>query len=217
MPFQKNVFLFYEAVIVPLCVLIPMVPALVKYRILSAELKVLSWYLFMSAGSNVITSMLAHNRVNNMPVLHIYTFMELAVLGIFYRKAFGSTTLARYIPILIFSFFALCIANLLFFQNIYTYNTYTKSVEAIIVIFLAVNYFKKTLDATGVQTVHRNVLPYVNSGLLIYFSGSFILFVIPNMILFVPGIFGHVIWAVHATLLLIMYLLFATALWKYKK
>ena len=192
-------------------------PAIVKYHALSAELKVLSWYLFISAASNLVTNVLGMSGINNMPIFHVYTFIELAILSIFYRKVFGNTGPGRYVPGLILSFFVLCVVNVLFFQNIHTYNTYTKSAEAIVIIALSLAYFKKNLDLAGGQTDGKSVVPYVNSGLLIYFSGSFILFIIPNMILHAPQLFGNIIWTVHGTLVLIMYLLFATALWKYKK
>jgi len=57
---------------------------------------------------------------------------------------------------------------------------------------------------------------YINSGMLIYFSGSFLLFIIYSVIISNYSL-AYFIWDLHATFLLTMYILFAVALWKYKK
>src|SRR4051812_30440665 len=95
---DKDALLFYDVVIVPLCVLIPAIPACLKYRSFSPEFKVLSRYVFLSALANLVTSALAYNAINNMPVLHVYTFLELAVLGAFYGKVFGNSGPGKYLP-----------------------------------------------------------------------------------------------------------------------
>jgi hypothetical protein len=217
MTFSGSAMFFYTAVIVPSCVIIPIVIALVRYRSLPADLKVVCWYLFVGAAASIVSSTLAYRRTNNMPVFHIYTFLELAVLGLFYRRAFHNSGPGRIVPAVIVSFFALCVVNVVFFQHIYSYNSYTKSLEAIVIIILALLYFKKSLDQIDSKPIGTNVTIYINSGLLLYFSVSFIVFVIPNIALSKPSVFGSVVWAVHATMLLVLYLLIAVALWKYKK
>ncbi len=213
---SKEASYIYVAIIVPASIIIPLVPAVVKYRTLPKGMKAISLYLILAAATNIIGNLVARYRINNMPVMHVYTLLEFVLLMLFYREMFDEKGGRMYVNALIPMFVLLCLVNVLFFQDIHTYNTYTKSVEAVVVITLAIAYFKKTLDRSDHQPGGPDSLIYVNSGLLLYFAGSFILFIIPNMI--IPDLaLGRIIWRIHATFLLIMYQLFAIALWKHKK
>lgn len=213
---QTSYIYIYVGIIVPLTIIIPVLIAIFKYRHLSSELKIAAWYLFLGGFSNFITSLLAFNNITNIPVFHFYTALELTLLCIFYKMILGGSVISRYIHPLIVVFLLLCVVNVLFFQNLFTFNSYTKTLEAIIIVFLALAYFKKNLDETAVSTSPQNPVVYINSGVLIYFSGSLIIFVIEN--LSISNItFWKVVWTLHASLLMIMYQLFAVALWKFKK
>ena len=206
----------YVGVVVPASIIIPVIPALKKYRQLSQELKVISWYLFAATITSIINNMLGLRNVNNMPGMHVYTLLEFILLALFYRKVLDGTNTGNYVVALI-PFFALAsILNTLFFQNIYTYNTYTKSIEAIIIIVLAIAYFRKNLDKLVSGESNTDPVSYINSGLLLYFSGSFIWFTVYNMTVN-NVVFGMLMWSIDATFLLILYILIAIALWKYKK
>lgn len=213
--FQKGFSVIYMAVIVPVSILLPIYQAVKKYSQLTAELKIISWFLFASAVSNIISAYFASNSMNNMPVMHVYTFVEFALLALFYKKLLDSERSGRIINLLIPSFFMMCVLNVLYFQDLYTYNTYTKSIEALLILIFSIVYFVKVLDKVEVEDKNQNVLTYINSGLLIYFSGSFIWFVIFNLTIGNVGL-GVIMWSIHATLLLVLYILIAVALWKHK-
>ncbi len=147
--------------------------------------------------------------------MHVYTFVEFALLAFFYKNILNTQQTGKIINWLIPSFLVICVVNALYFQNIHTYNTYTKSIEALIILILAITYFVKVLDKIEIEEKNVNVITYINSGLLIYFSGSFIWFVIFNLTIGNVGL-GVIMWSIHATLLLILYILIAIALWKHK-
>ncbi len=204
----------YVGIIVPACIIIPIIPAIIRYRALSNELKCIAWYLFVAAFTSIINTMLSRNNINNMPVMHFYTMLEFSILALFYKQLLQG--ISKFISALIPFFILLCIANVIFFQNILTFNTYTKSVEAILIIFFSIAYFKNMLDATGSEIKWAGPLVYINSGLLFYFSGSFILFVIQNILIQNKDLVS-IMWSIHATILLLLYILIAVALWKHKK
>jgi hypothetical protein len=203
------------AVIVPVSILLPIYQAVKKYKQLPVELIYISWFLFASAISNVVSAYFASKTINNMPVMHVYTFVEFALLALFYKKLLNTKQSDRIINWLIPSFLVICVVNAIYFQSVLTYNTYTKSIEALIILILAITYFVKVLDNDDTEEKNVNVITYINSGLLIYFSGSFIWFVIFNLTIGNVGL-GVIMWSIHATLLLILYILIAIALWKHK-
>lgn len=212
---DKGLFFIYMGIVVPASILLPLSLATIKYNRLTIELKSISWFLFASAFSNIIGTILGFNNINNMPVMHVYTFVEFALLALFYKKLLNTQQSDKIINWLIPSFLVICVINVLYIQDLYTYNTYTKSIEALIILILAITYFVKVLDKVEIEEKNVNVITYINSGLLIYFSGSFIWFVIFNLTIGNVGL-GVIMWSIHATLLLILYILIAIALWKHK-
>lgn len=212
----KDWRVFYLGVVVPASVIIPFIPAVTRYSVFPRELRILSWFLLVDFVANGINSLLAFNGINNMPVMHTYTFVEFAILAIFYRAVFADRKVTRVINWLIPAFFAICVLNVLFFQDIFTFCTYTKSIEALIMAIFAVMLFMRDLDSIGGDKNVNAVLAYANTGILIYFSGSFLWFAVCNL---VPGgsVLGFMMWLLHGTLLIVFYILTAITLWKYKK
>lgn len=202
-------------VVVPLSIIIPIIPAVVRYNELSSKLKIISWYLFAGAVTSIVNNVLAYCHLNNMLISHIYTLVEFILLILFYKKIPGEKNKKAY-NLLITFFSVLVVMNAAFLESIFTYNSYTKSIEAIVVMFLSVRYFKQNLDKAGTTAVKGdNYIIYINSGLLVYFAGSFLLFIIQNLTVSSLS-FGLVMWTIHATFLLVLYILIAIALWKYK-
>ncbi len=202
--------------VAPASVIIPFIPAVTRYSVFPKELRILSWFLLIDFVANGINSLLGLNGINNMPVMHTYTFVEFTILAIFYRTVFADRKMYRVVNWLIPAFFAICVSNVLFFQDIFTFCTYTKSVEALIMAILAIMLFMRDLDSIGGGEKVNAVLAYANTGILIYFSGSFLWFAVCNL---VPGgsVLGFSMWLLHATLLVVFYVLTAITLWKYKK
>ncbi len=151
-----------------------------------------------------------------MPLQHFYTVAEFGVICLFYKKLFKDNQFTRYLPVIFSAFVIVCVINAVFFQSIFKFNSYTKPIEAFLVILLAIVYLMQLLEDFD-KVISNNVeLIYINSGFLLYFSGSFVLFTIFNI--FVNNVVvAFAILDVHATLILLMYALFTIALWKLKK
>lgn len=103
-------------------------------------------------------------------------------------------------------FVMLCIANALYLQDIHTYNSYTRSVEAIVCILFSLNYFAKLASDPETGNVIRLSDFYANTGIFLYYSGAFILFVFSNFIITKLSLNNFlIIWNIHAALILLMY------------
>jgi hypothetical protein len=206
-----NFSYLYMGVIVPLCIIIPLALVIYKYRSLPSALRIFGWYLALSGVTSVVTKFLAVQ--NNLPVLHIYTCIEFMLFALFYRKILEGTIMGRLAIPFIIIFAALCVANAIFLQSIYTYNSYTRSLEALFIIGFAISYFLKSLDSLEKPSQLKQSITWINAALLIYFSGALVLFIVSNMVISdVP--LGRELWNINATLVLIMYILFTVGLWK---
>lgn len=200
----------YMGTIVPCAIALPLATAIYKYRHLHAPVKVFALYLLLNGLCNFVADALAGRDINNLPLLHVYTPVEFALLLLYYRGIMGNVGIARYTYIIVALFTGFCIINSLLLQSIYRYNSYAKPLSGIIIMVYALYYFKLSLDSeTGVVESQKPYL-WLNAGLLLYFGGSFFLFAYANLI---PEQFMNTLmWNIHATLVLIMYLLFTTGL-----
>jgi len=210
----------FMAVIVPLSILLPIFIGLLKYRQLSASAKLIHWYLIISAlftSASLLMSTYYHQ--NSMPVSHLFTVVELAMIVFFYKRLFTPGTHNRFYYGIILFFTMLCILNAIFFQSIYTYNSYTKSIEAIICILFAMKYFASIASGNNASgKILYSADFYFNAAFFQYFSGAFMLFVFSNFIITnLSRSDFFTIWTIHAALVLIMYLLFSTAFLLCKK
>lgn len=208
--------LIYLSKVVPASILLPLAPALTRYRNNPKEFKVIAWFLIIGGITNVVTSIMAMKVMNNMPVLHFYTLAETIILLVFYHEIFKGKKLGRYTIGMMVGFGIFFIIAISTFQNVREYNNYSKSIESMLLIFLSLSYFIMSLDHThDVNSTYRKALTYINSGILIYFSGSLIIFVL--YIIFQPNrSLSILVWDIHGTILLLMYVLFSIGLWKHK-
>lgn len=191
-------------------------PAIVKYRTLPTELRIICWYLLLSGFSNLVNNVLGFQKINNLAVGHIYTILEFTLFCAFYRSTINSAVLNRYLPFISGGFALFSIVNFLFFQQLSVFNSYTKTLESFCMMFFAIAYFKVALDSVNISNHKADALSCINAGVLIYFSGGLVLFAIQNIRLSNHS-FWEVLWVAHASFLFIMYQLFALGLWWYKK
>jgi hypothetical protein len=202
------------AIIVPFAITLPVSIALYKYRYFSKALKIFTIYLLLNGLCNLIAAIAASKKVNNLPLLHLYTVLEFVLLSLYFRHLISSHPKIIYAILYVFSTF--CIVNSLLFQSIYQYNSYTRSLSGIIIVMYMLFYFKNSLDGKLAGHPEQMVYSSLNSGLMIYFGGSFFLFAYANVIM-TDAYMNTVFWSIHATLVLVMYVFFTKGLLDAKK
>lgn len=200
----------FSSIIVPLFILVPITIGIFKYKVLPVSLKIIWFYLIITAVIN--TSATIIGRVfhsNNMPLLHLFTLIEGVMFIWFYKYLSQSNTKNKWFTFLQTGFVIVCVLNALFFQSIYAYSSYTRYVESIICILFALNFFAK-IAASDTKPLKLPAF-YFNTGVFLYFSGSFVLFIFSNFILQKLSASTMLIfWSGHSALVLLMYILFST-------
>ncbi|RAJ29247.1 hypothetical protein [Pedobacter cryoconitis] len=203
--------LIYTGVIVPAGVLIPIVVAYSKRKYTNRPLEIIWYYLLLDGVVNLLAVLLADHEINNLPVLHVFTILEFLLLSYFYLSVLREKAAGRIIKYLLVIFPVFCIVNFLFFQSIYQFNTYARPVEALIIMGCSLAYFAQTNDADTRWSF--NPLNWINTGILLYFSGALFIFSFSNLTVKQMSekyyAINILMWNIHATLLLLMYLLIA--------
>lgn len=201
----------------PMVIFLPLLISIINYKKYPAALKNITYYLVVSASAQILSYILWKQHKKNLPVLHIYTLVEYAVLLSFYSTTLKGFLSAKFFLSLAGIGLLFFMSDSLFIENIYAYNTYARSTEALVFIFLAMCWYIKIVSTIEDDILLLNALKFINSGLLIYFSGSLVLFSLSNIISGLsPGMKLN-IWTLHALFACILYLLIAIGLWKYRK
>lgn len=200
----------FNSVVVPLFILVPIILGAYKFKVLPFTFKIIWFYLLIAAVVNTAATIMGRVfHINNAPITHVYTAVETIMLILFYRNLLEIRSSKKAYLVLCIGFVLTCILNALFFQSIYTYCSYTRSLESIICMLFALNYFAKI--ASSDKGVIKNAGFYFNTGIFLYFSGAFMLFIFSNFIITNSSLSNFlVIWSIHAVLVLIMYIFFST-------
>lgn len=196
--------------IVPLSILIPILIGLINFKNLQASGKYILYYLVASGLINLSAIILVAYRMKNLPLLHLYTIVEAVLLLSYYQTIFTNRLIKKSLQYIIIIFPLLCIINFTFIQSIFTFNTYTRPLEAILITFFCLLYLYKsgfTENWINKQT------SWFNMGILLYFPVVCIIFILSNYMVFVSKNkeLNLMIWQFHAIMSMVMYLAFAKA------
>jgi hypothetical protein len=187
--------------------------ALAVYKQLGPELKVFSFFLFFSAVIQLSALGLALNRINNLPLLHIYVAAGFFLLTIFYKKILNGFIHPRIIWGIGISFLVYTVLNTLFFEPIRTFNSMALTVESILVVILSLVTFIVLLNDIARERRSSIIksINWINSGLFIYYSSSLLIFYFTRNF---PLSINQYTWILHSFLSIAMYSCFYIGLWK---
>lgn len=190
--------------------------AMVIYKKLPQQLKIFTWFIFLSGGIELISRLLWFNSKNNMPLLHLYVAAGFLCLSHFYKHLLKDFINPKIIQVIQVVFLTFTIVNSAFIQSIYTFNSYALTAEAVIlVIFSLFTYVLMMNDV--VKKNHADIrksIDWVNSGVFIYYSSSLLIFHFGNLItLFSPSSLVNYTWVLHALFSIVMYCCFFVGLW----
>ncbi|GGH54090.1 hypothetical protein ACN9ML_23085 [Dyadobacter endophyticus] len=88
-----------------------------------------------------------------------------------------------------------------------------RSIESVVVILLALSYFFKVFQELKVQNLLVEPFFWVSAGLLLFFSGNFLIFIFMNFILLYSKNLNDQIWVIHALMNYMLYITYSIALW----
>ena len=207
----------YTGVIVPASVSIPIGMGVYRYKYTSPPLRTILFYLAVAGITNAIAAFYAFRHRNNLPLLHIYTIAELLLLVRFYQQTMTSQAIRQWARLTLLLFPVVCIVNFIFFQSIYSFNSYTRPLESIILLIFSILYLSQATD--NERASGRGIAPetWIVIGILLYFASTLFQFIFANIVSHHAS-YGTklLIWDIHASLVLIMYLLFAVGFFRCK-
>ena len=194
--------------VVPLSILLPILFGLLKYKAANSGQKLLFYYLIASGLINLAAMVMINFKMRNLPLLHLYTIVEATLILGYLSTLFKDKLIKTILRSIIILFPLLCIINVVFIQSIFTYNTYTRPLEAILITFFCMLYL---YNSGFTENWLKQPKSWFNIGILIYFPVVCIIFIVSNYIVFVAKQkeINRLIWNFHGVMSLMMYLFWA--------
>lgn len=177
----------------------------------------LVWNLLIEMGQKIIKVV---GYSNNLPLLHIYTLGEFILLSFFYKKLFLDGKKPYYFQLFLILFSIVIVSNSMFFQSIYGFNSYAKTMVNLMIIAAALNYFMLFIRKKVAPEISGNSIQLINVAILIYYCGSFFIFMFSNSFLINKVKIPIELWAINSVLYFLFQILILIVIWKtafYKK
>ena len=197
-------------IVAPLSILLPVCMFLYKRKHTDRSTTIIFYYLIAAGLINATAIILARNGIRNLPLLHLYTVVETVFFLSYFRTIFDSARMKKALIFVMIAFAICCIINLMFIQSIFTFNTHTRPLEALIITGTCLLYFFKSGFS---ENWLNSPINWINMGVLIYFPAASIIFILSNYFTFVKlnDEMTSVVWNMHACLVIGMYLMFTKA------
>lgn len=146
----------------------------------------------------------------------VYSVSFLLILPLFlmfYKSKMNSKQVGRVLDVAITAFLVFGIVNLFFIQGTANMNSYTNSVGTITLMAISIVYFYFLLKELPTETITKLPMFWVNTAVLIYYSGTFIQYLAADYLITVLKDDLINSWTLHNFLGILHYLMLAFALW----
>ena len=196
-----------------LTIILPLLLAIWKYGRLSQMQRKLFYLVILFSITELIANIFWYQKLNNLPVYHFYAIIECLCILSIYQDVLQKIYPKYLLPVLAVLFTVFCIVNMLFFQDLLTFNSNATTTLGFLVIFLSLSYFYALLKQVKYTLLERNPMFWLNAGFLIYFSSNLLLFFINNSMFTKPDEVSYLVWGLHAIVNIILVIFFTIAIW----
>jgi hypothetical protein len=212
-----NDFLVWFLDYVQYFLILPLLAGIYNFKYLKGESLAIFYYVLIAIFFEILSRTLMYLKFRNtLPMLHLYTVIEFSVFLLFYFSFFKLFYSQKDMKILLGFFVLFSVQNAVFLQEIDTFNTYARGLESIIMIALSLLTFNKILVELDTRYPTKQPVFWVNTGVLFYFSGNLVVFVLSNYI----SNNNHLLlvaWGIHAILMTILNSFIAVGLWQTRR
>ncbi|EZH75019.1 hypothetical protein ATO12_09830 [Aquimarina atlantica] len=195
-----------------LILLAPLVILFFRFNALSLIQKKLSFIVILTVLVEIISWSLWYKKINNLPVYHFFTVIQFLLIVNIYRGALSQTFSKKFFTSLSIGFVVFAIINIVFFQDLLTFNSNATTLMGLIIIFLSLSYFYALLKEVKYSTLETNPMFWINSGFLIYFSSSLILFFMNNTLFKEVTEASLILWGLHAIINIVLTIFYIVAI-----
>lgn len=146
-------------------------------------------------------------------VYNIFNLLTLPVAVLLYRRRISWPNKNRIAAVVIVPFQLFGLVNLFFIQGITKYNSYTLVLASFLFIVISITYFFILIRELPTESISRLPMFWINSAVLIFYSGTFVIYLSADYLAHVLKNNMVATWLVHNFLGVIYYSILCYALW----
>lgn len=192
-------------------ILAPTIVGILFYKKFTKELKVLVFFVLFSFLIEGVAYYLRINRINNMFILHLHSWIEFFFIAAIYYKLTSNQNWKTTIILFTLLFSGLSLLNLLYLEDLSTFNSNQRYMEGILVIALFIVYLFQLMSRPKQEYLENHPFFILTVGFLIYFLGTLFLFLFSKEILSQSE---NSYWALHGILNIFLNIIYTVVLWK---
>ncbi|WP_167856336.1 hypothetical protein [Hymenobacter metallicola] len=150
----------------------------------------------------------------NYALWHVFTLVQTLFFFRIYYLTLSARTVRRLIKFMAGGFTVFALLDTFYLEGLQQVNSYTHVAQSALLIGLALLYFEQLLNELHITRLEQDPLFLVSSAVVLYFSGTVLLYVFVNKLSAPADYASHqVIYTLNAMVNLVQYLLFALAFW----
>ena len=169
--------------IVALTNVIAFIIGIFYYKSFPREIKIIFYFVALGVLTQLYMWLHQHFIMkNSMPVGHFYYPIAFLILAIFYMQVLKDFIKLVYLYTIIILYETYCLINSLFIQSIFEYASIEAAIGAMIVFLFSITWFTKIMIEAKIEKLAFEPLVWINSAILIYYSGNFFYYSFYNLI-----------------------------------
>jgi len=173
-------------------IILPFLVGLKKYKYFNTGLKLLFWFVAYGLVNEIVSDIFVHYKIyNTMPRRYLYIFTTLPLLGMFYHYSFEGFFRRPWLLFIVILYEICFIINTIFFKGMQEYPATENAISVIIVVFFSILYFHKLMVEARISKLISDPMIWLNTAVLIYFSGSLFFHVMFNVLFEYSREFGR--------------------------
>lgn len=159
-------------------VLIPFFTGLALYRFLNFFEKRFLWFIGFSVIIEFTSMILNEIKINNLPLLHVFTIVEFCVLAYIFQSYYLNIKLKSVVSIAVILFIVGYLVISLYKQDLYKWNKAQRLIESFILIGFSILLFIQIMRYDVESDVPVKMLPQFWFGIAVFF------YFLSNMVMF---------------------------------
>jgi hypothetical protein len=213
---MENISILFltNAIITLFSSLTALIIGITNFKSAPAYLKPLLLYLAIVVPIEIWSAIHIIFRENNMYLFRIFTILEFTLLSLFYYRFFKAYFNSNFFYVVLPVFYAIA-----FFD--YQKNGWDKlddlsiSVESVVFICYSLFLYYYVLKNLLFNNLLNSSVFWINTGILLYFSGNLVLFVFSNYLLVSNNSVHNILWStIHTFFNLTYNILLSIGFWK---
>lgn len=169
--------------IVALTNVIAFIIGIFYYKSFPKEVKTIFYFVAFGVFTQLYMKIHQHFIMQNTMIIgHFYFPIVFFILSIFYIQVLKGFVKPVYLYITIILFETYCVINSLFIQSLFEYPSIEAAIGATIIFLFSITWFTKIMIEARIEKLADEPLVWINSAILIYYTGNFFYFSLYNLI-----------------------------------